>query len=255
MRAAGGNMDLFEHEQKVLDRAVKYMDDVRKGKPFDIEEFASLANEYRKLLKQIRGTTHISDRTSTILLKSNLELEDKVYLDALTGIYNRWFMEDNLKLFIKSLSRAKATLSIMMVDVDFFKRYNDIYGHSMGDDCLKAIAVVLSKTVERADDFVLRYGGEEFVVILPYTDKAGAELIAVKLLENVRALRIPHEQSDTADHVTISIGVTTIKVVHSHYYMEYIKHADEALYMSKQTGRNKYTYLEYNEEGDYGNET
>jgi diguanylate cyclase (GGDEF)-like protein len=247
-------MDLFDHEQKILDRAVKYMEDVRKGSPFDIEEFASLVNEYRKLLKQIRDTTHISDRTSTVLLRTNLELEDKVYLDALTGIYNRWFMEDNLKQFIKSLSRAKGTLSIMMVDVDFFKRYNDIYGHAMGDDCLKAIAIVLSRTVERADDFVVRYGGEEFVVVLPYTDEAGAESIAVKLLKNVSALRIPHEQSDAADHVTISIGLTTVKVVHSHYCMDYIKHADKALYMSKQTGRNKYTYLKYNEKGDCGNE-
>jgi diguanylate cyclase (GGDEF)-like protein len=100
----------------------------------------------------------------------------------------------------------------------------------------------------------VRYGGEEFVVVLPYTDEAGAKSTAVKLLESVRALRIPHEQSDAADHVTISIGVTTVKVVHSHYYTDYIKYADEALYISKQTGRNKYTYLKYNEEGGCGNE-
>jgi diguanylate cyclase (GGDEF)-like protein len=258
MRAAGGNMDLFEHEQKILSRAEEYLEDIRKGRLFDkehlsinehlsiIEEFTSLANEYRKLLKLIRSSTHISDRTSTVLLKSNLELEDKVHLDALTGIYNRWFIEDNFKHIIKSLSRARASLCIMMIDVDFFKRYNDIYGHSRGDDCLKAIAKALFRTVERTDDFVVRYGGEEFVIILPYTDEAGAESIAVKLVESVRALRIPHEQSDAADHVTISIGVTAVKVVFGHNYMDYVRQADEALYMSKQTGRNKYTYLKYN---------
>jgi len=247
-------MDLFEHEQKILDRVAKHLEEVRKGKPVDTEEFAFLVKEYGKLLKQMRRTTRFSDRTSTELLESNQELEDKVHFDVLTGIYNRRYMEDNLSRIVKSLSRAQGTLSVMMVDVDFFKNYNDTYGHGVGDDCLKAIAFALSKTVERADDFVARYGGEEFVVVLPYTDEAGAELTAVKLLESVRVLRIPHEQSDTADHVTISIGVTTVRVDHSHHYMEYIKRADEALYVSKQTGRNKYTCLKYNE-GDRGNET
>jgi diguanylate cyclase (GGDEF)-like protein len=248
-------MDLFEHEQKVVDRAAEHLVEVRKGKPFDTDEFEVLVSEYRKLLKQIRCTTHISDRTSTVLLKSNLELEDKVHLDALTGIYNRWFLEDNFKHIIKSLSRARADLCIMMIDVDFFKRFNDIYGHTRGDDCLKAIAKTLFRTVERNDDFEVRYGGEEFVVILPYTGEEGAESIAVKLLESVRALRIPHEQSDAADHVTISIGVTAVNVVYGHNYMDYIRHADEALYISKQTGRNKFTYLKYKKKGDCGNET
>jgi diguanylate cyclase (GGDEF)-like protein len=247
-------MDLFEHEQKILDRAEKYMEDAHNGKSFDIEEFASIVNEYRKLLKQLRNAVNISDRTENILLKNSLELEGKVHLDALTGIYNRWYMEDNLKHIIKSLSRARGILCVMMIDVDFFKKYNDFYGHSMGDNCLKAITVTLSKAVERADDFVVRYGGEEFIIVLPYTDKAGAESTAAKLLESVRALRIPHEKSDVADHVTISIGVTTVKVVYNHHYMEYINRADEALYISKQTGRDKYTYLNYNKEGGIGNE-
>jgi diguanylate cyclase (GGDEF)-like protein len=248
-------MDLFENEQKILDWAVSYLEDVCNGKSVDTEEFAFLVNEYRKLLKQARSTTHISDMTSTILLESNLELEDKVHLDALTGIFNRWFMEDNLKSIIKTLSRAKGTLSIMMVDVDFYKRYNDIYGHGKGDDCLKAIAKALFRTVGREDDFVVRYGGEEFLVVLPNTNQAGAESTAVKLLESVRTLRIPHKQSDAADHVTISIGVTTVKVVHSDHYMDYIRQADKALYISKQTGRDKYTFLKYNKKGDLGNET
>jgi diguanylate cyclase (GGDEF)-like protein len=248
-------MDLFEHEQKILDWAVNYLEDFCKGKSVDTEEFAFLVNEYGKLLKWIRRNTHFSDRTSSELLESNIELEDKLHLDVLTGIYNRRFMEENFKRVVRSLSRAQGTLSIMMIDVDFFKRYNDTYGHGMGDDCLKAIAIAITKAVERADDFVARYGGEEFLVVLPYTDQAGAEITAVKLLESVRALRIPHKKSDAADHVTISIGVTTIKVVHGHHYMGYINHADEALYISKQTGRNKYTYLKYDEKGDCGNET
>ncbi|MDR2952960.1 MAG: GGDEF domain-containing protein, partial [Treponema sp.] len=133
-------MDLFEYEQNVLDYAAKRLEGARKDKLVDIETFASLVGEYRKLLKQIRSTIHISDRTSTVLLESNLELEDKVHLDALTGIFSRWYMEDNLKRILKHLSRAHESLSVMMIDVDFFKKYNDAYGHGAGDNCLREIA-------------------------------------------------------------------------------------------------------------------
>jgi diguanylate cyclase (GGDEF)-like protein len=241
-------MDLFEHEQQVYDKAVKRAEG--KDKFVDIETYALLAGEYGILLKLIRNTMHISDRTSTVLLESNLELEDKVHLDALTGIYRRWYLEDNLRRLLKHLSRAEEPLSVMMIDVDFFKKYNDAYGHGAGDDCLRAIAKALNNSIGRADDFVARYGGEEFVVVLPYTGKTGAEAIAARFLESVRNLKIPHEHSDAADHITISIGVTTVIVVHNHHYMDYINCADEALYMSKQTGRDKYTYLDYNEKGE-----
>jgi diguanylate cyclase (GGDEF)-like protein len=142
----------------------------------------------------------------------------------------------------------------MMLDIDYFKRYNDTYGHNMGDDCLKAVAKALSET-GRADDYVIRYGGEEFIVLLPNTDEAGAGKIAVRLLKSVSSLEIPHINSDIADYVTVSIGATTVSVKLNHQYMHYIERADEALYMSKDTGRNKYTHLKYHdEEGEDSNE-
>ena len=172
-----------------------------------------------------------------------LETEaEKVYYDALTGIYNRRYFDENLNRVIKSLSRSDGTLSLMMIDIDFFKNYNDTYGHSKGDDCLKAVAETLSKSIERSEDFVARYGGEEFSVVLPNTYEKGARIIAEKLLENTRELNIKHEKSKAAKYITVSIGVSTGKVEHSQTADDYIKHADAMLYKSKQSGRNKYTF-------------
>jgi diguanylate cyclase (GGDEF)-like protein len=163
-------------------------------------------------------------------------------------------MDDNFRRVIKTLSRNNGVLSVMMIDIDFFKKYNDTYGHKMGDDCLITVAKTLSETA-RMDDCVIRYGGEEFVLLLPNTDEAGTGIFAVRLLNNVRSLCIPHINSDIADHVTISIGATTVKVKVNHQYMDYIERADEALYISKNTGRNKYTHLKYHDKGgDKGNE-
>ena len=165
--------------------------------------------------------------------------------DALTGIYNRRFMENNLQRVMEFLSRSNGLLSVLMIDIDYFKKYNDTYGHEKGDFCLKAIAQILADSVPRAHDFVARYGGEEFVVVLPNTDKAGACVIAEKLHENVQMLNIPHVNSSIKGHVTISIGVTTCEVTYAQSWDEYLKRADEALYMSKQNGRNRYTYLDF----------
>jgi diguanylate cyclase (GGDEF)-like protein len=134
-----------------------------------------------------------------------------------------------------------------MIDIDYFKKYNDTYGHAAGDDCLKVIAAVLSQCVMREGDFVARYGGEEFVAVLPNTDKNGAHVIAVKMLEKARDLNIPHETSDIAGYVTISIGGTTSIINHLQNGSDYIKLADKALYESKKNGRNIYTFKEFDE--------
>jgi diguanylate cyclase (GGDEF)-like protein len=157
-------------------------------------------------------------------------------------------MEDNLKRVIKSILRSGGgLLSVLMIDIDFFKKYNDTYGHSDGDVCLKSIAKVLAACVMRPDDFAARYGGEEFVVILPNTDESGACGIADKILKSVQACGIPHIKNEAADCVTVSIGATTVHVDPAHDGGDYIKRADEALYISKGNGRNKYTYLAFEE--------
>jgi len=179
---------------------------------------------------------------SAAFLFANAFIRAEVEYDALTGIYNRRFFDETMERVISSLSRSESLLSMLMIDIDFFKRYNDTYGHVEGDRCLKTVAQTLSHCITRADDFVARYGGEEFIVVLPNTDEQGARLIAEKLLENIRNLKMPHEENDAADYVTISIGGTTGKVLHTHNPGDFVKKADELMYKSKQEGRNKFSF-------------
>jgi diguanylate cyclase (GGDEF)-like protein len=166
-------------------------------------------------------------------------------IDQLTGIYNRRYLDGSLQKIIKLLSRTGGNLSVLMIDIDYFKNYNDAYGHDAGDDCLRAVADALSQCVIREEDFVARYGGEEFAVVLPNTDENGAKLVAERMLEKMRECNIPHKKSDIASFVTISIGGTTNVVNHLQHGKDYIKLADDGLYESKRNGRNRYTYMKF----------
>jgi len=169
------------------------------------------------------------------------DLLDNSHKDALTGIYNRRFLDEHLARIIKSLSRSGGALSLLLIDIDFFKKYNDTYGHKEGDNCLKTVAQSLKKSITRADDFAARYGGEEFAVVLPNTDENGARVVANTLLENIRSLNITHEKNVAADCVTISIGGVTGNVTHTQKADDYIIRSDKMLYESKQNGRDRYT--------------
>jgi len=173
------------------------------------------------------------------------DLFNKANIDPLTGLYNRRFMESSMERVMDLLSRSGGLLSVMMLDIDFFKRFNDSYGHDAGDKCLQNVAHALSGTISRVNDIVVRYGGEEFSVILPNTDSNGACQFAEKLLKSVRDLNISHEKNDAATFVTVSIGVTTGEVGRQQDIGMFLKKADEALYTSKESGRNKYTYIDY----------
>ena len=203
-----------------------------------VRSLALLKENNDERIYGIERNDEIGNLSNTIL-----DLFTKANYDALTGINNRRFLENNLRNVMDLLARSDGLLSVLMVDVDFFKKYNDTYGHEQGDVCLKAVAKAMAESIMRTNDFVARYGGEEFVAVLPNTNEDGARLIAEKLLENVRQLNIPHANSAAAQYVTISVGITTGKVAYSQSWEDYLKRADEALYMSKQNGRNKFTYL------------
>ncbi|MCL2264906.1 MAG: sensor domain-containing diguanylate cyclase [Treponema sp.] len=199
----------------------------------------SLLNMRKNNNEEIYGT----ERNDEIGLLSNTihELFVKGHHDGLTGIYNRRYLEQTLHQIMTALSRAETSLGVMMIDVDFFKKYNDTYGHAQGDECLKAIAKTINGNIVRSGDFIARYGGEEFAVILPGTDETGAHIMAEKLLQAIRDLKMPHEENP-GGIVTISIGVATGNT-RALDWEEYIKKADEALYISKNSGRNRCTYL------------
>jgi len=167
---------------------------------------------------------------------------EKIYFDPLTGIFNRRYFDEHMADAIRTLPRSNSQLTLLMIDIDHFKQYNDTYGHSEGDNCLRMIAETLARSVHRPDDFVVRYGGEEFVVVLPNVDEKGAREVTERILTNIRNLQIPHQNNSAADHVTISIGVTTGSVAFTQSPNDYVKRADELLYNSKKEGRNRYTF-------------
>jgi len=237
--------DLFAEEQQILDEGFLYLECVRNGVAFDPHRYAALLDEYRRLLRQLRRATRVADRTTINLHENNQDLTNKVHYDALTGIYNRHYMEGNLRRAINETARAGGCLSVMMIDVDFFKKFNDTYGHHAGDECLKSVAGAIAGSLSRPDDFAARYGGEEFAVILPNTDDIGVRHIAGRILNNVRELSISHEKNEAADRVTVSIGATTSRPMYEQPAGDYIKCADEALYRSKRNGRNQYTHIDF----------
>jgi diguanylate cyclase (GGDEF)-like protein len=179
-----------------------------------------------------------------IMLTAEVEKGD---IDPLTAIYNRRFFDKHITRLLDSLSRSGSFLGLLMIDIDFFKQYNDTYGHLEGDECLRLVAESLRNGIRREGDFVARYGGEEFVAVLPDASATWACEIAGRLLKNVRNLNIPHETSAVSDHVTVSIGIISTKVENGINWDDYVKRADEALYSAKQSGRNRCVYLEFSD--------
>jgi len=209
-----------------------------------VEALSQMSSQWTspEILAQRDDEVGIIARSISDFLDQNRALTKDVYRDSLTEIYNRRFLEMNAERVIKSLSRGNNDLSVLFIDIDFFKKYNDTYGHQKGDECLKIVAKTLEETLMRPDDFVARYGGEEFVVVLPNTDKNGAISVANTVIENVLKQKIEHEKNEPHRVVSISVGITTGNVSHTQKADDYIKFADEALYKSKENGRNRYTF-------------
>lgn len=176
------------------------------------------------------------------LLVSNKELEKTTRIDPLTQIANRRYFDEVYEREFKRGRRNQNTLGILMIDVDHFKAYNDFYGHQQGDECLKSVARVINESVRRPADLVARYGGEEFIVLMPETDREGLIIIAENISQTLRALRIEHEGSPVAGHVTISIGAFLVIPQQFMSKAELIKRADEALYDAKELGRNQVVF-------------
>jgi diguanylate cyclase (GGDEF)-like protein len=194
------------------------------NKPFGSEIVKLRVGNQIKMLNQLRTIEQLS------------------LSDQLTSIPNRRCFDNRIVMEWMRAVRERSFISFLIMDVDKFKNYNDTYGHNEGDNCLKTIANTLSKSITRDTDFVARFGGEEFVVVLPHADRDGACMIAEKFLKNIRNCNIPHGTSDVAPYVTISIGVTTGIVNHTQTGDDYIKKSDEMLYASKRAGRDRYLF-------------
>jgi diguanylate cyclase (GGDEF)-like protein len=164
--------------------------------------------------------------------------------DGLTGVANRRRFDEVLETEYSRLRRSGAPLSLIFLDVDNFKAFNDTYGHIEGDECLKAIAATLQKLLLRASDFVARYGGEEFAVVLPETDHVGAVTLAENIRTQVAELLIPHSASLVESYVTVSLGVVTLDCAKISSPADALSMADRQLYLAKAAGRNRIASLD-----------
>ncbi len=173
------------------------------------------------------------------LQQANAELQRLAMLDGLTQVANRRYFDDRLQQEWRRMARDGTCLCLILCDVDYFKRYNDHYGHQAGDDCLRQVAQIIQDTVHRAADLVARYGGEEFAIILPNTDTEGGYQIAEAIRQAVQALNIPHEKSSVADHVTLSAGIASVVPTVDSTIAMLLTGADQALYEAKHQGRNR----------------
>lgn len=179
-------------------------------------------------------------RLEQSLKAANTELKHLATLDGLTHIANRRQFDHYLKQAWQSSSRSQQPLSLIMLDIDYFKRYNDYYGHQLGDECLIKIAQTVAATIHRETDLVARYGGEEFAIILPNTNLSGAIVVAEQVQGAVRSLDISHAYSDVSDIISISLGISCLVATRDRLPKHIIASADRALYAAKQQGRDRY---------------
>ena len=199
----------------------------------------SLSSEKNDLEIILDTTTSHSDTIEAILYDRALLLSREVTIDGLTQISNRRAFDQRLDKEWHRLAREHLSLSLLLCDVDFFKRYNDRYGHPAGDDCLRAVAKSIESCIRRPADLVARYGGEEFAVILPNTLEDGAVFMATNICQAINNLHIPHEASFVNDHITISIWVSTVFPDKNIDPKTLIESADKALYSAKDQGRDR----------------
>jgi len=186
----------------------------------------------------------INDVTQSVmrerLLKAQAErLKGLAQVDVLTGLGNRRRLDEVLPSALRAASKAVQPLSLVMFDIDYFKQYNDIYGHLAGDDGLRQTAQVLRGVFRRPLDVVSRFGGEEMVAVLPETDAQAATVLAQQVLEQVQALGVAHKGSAVAEVLTLSAGVAVFERGSTRTVTELLEAADQALYLAKTSGRNR----------------
>ena len=159
--------------------------------------------------------------------------------DGLTGIYNRRYFDETLAREWKRTMREKAPLSLIMLDIDYFKKYNDTYGHQAGDECLRQVATTISGALRRPADMAARYGGEEFVVVLPNLKLEDSAKFGETIRAKIESLKMEHKQSDANPFITVSLGIASVVPSSISSYEELVGAADKALYSAKNKGRNR----------------
>lgn len=201
---------------------------------------ADLAQANLHLEERVAQRTAELARANGELQRANVRLEAFSRTDGLLQVANRAYFDTRLADACANAFRSEQPLGLLMIDVDYFKRYNDRYGHQAGDACLQAVAAAVQSAMLRSSDLVARYGGEELAVILPETDPAGTAAVAARVVAAVAALALPHEASDAAVHVSVSVGAVSRIPAQPDAGALLVQQADAALYRAKGQGRNRW---------------
>ncbi|AEI14437.1 response regulator receiver modulated diguanylate cyclase [Flexistipes sinusarabici DSM 4947] len=219
----------------------------------DDEEFGLELGAADYITKPVRAAiAKVRIRNLIDLKRKTNQMEYISMHDGLTGIPNRRLFDDYCRRAWGQAQRNSQPLSVILMDIDYFKELNDHYGHSAGDECLRLVAQALAEQVNRAADMVARYGGDEFAAVLPETDTAGAMQIACRFKDAVAKLAIPNAFSKTTDVATLSIGTATSDTVFKPISMDMlISASDEALYLAKEGGRNRIEQFDINAASDF----
>ncbi|WP_424410607.1 diguanylate cyclase domain-containing protein [Microcoleus sp.] len=204
---------------------------IREWQQWEIDFLQHLANQVAIAIEQ--------SQLYRQLAIANQRLQQLATTDGLTGIANRRQFDRVLMLEWRRLAREELPLSLIMLDIDFFKLYNEFYGHVGGDDCLRQVAGAIASAANRAGDFAARYGGEEFAVVLPNTSAEGAHAVARKICDNIASLKLPHARSPIGSYVTLSCGIATAIPAGEESCSTLIRSADSALFQAKTEGKNR----------------
>jgi diguanylate cyclase (GGDEF)-like protein len=207
-----------------------------------IEQYEDVVRETKILLSIFFAipTVLLTAAYLTMHIRNKRHIYSKAYTDSLTLIKNRRFIEEYFPSIVIEHYKKKLPLSVIMIDVDFFKLYNDHYGHQQGDEALKKISQAIQSVLRERTDFICRYGGEEILVILTNTNQAGAVMVANRIKRAVEALNIKHEHSACSDVATVSQGIYSAIPKSANYAKNLIMHADQGLYEAKHNGRNQF---------------
>jgi diguanylate cyclase (GGDEF)-like protein len=224
------NSDITSHIPVIFITGLDNTDDEKRGLQLGAADYISKPFDDMVVKLRIQHQIRIINQLRTI--------ERLSMIDQLTGIHNRRSFDERLREVWKTSAREDKTVSLLIIDVDHFKNYNDTYGHPQGDVALCSVAQVLTQTLNRASDLVARWGGEEFVVLLPNTDMDGGLHVSEEIRKNAEALKIPRDNGHVTS-LTVSIGLNTHKPTMLCSVDDFFSRADKALYEAKTTGRNK----------------
>lgn len=230
--------DIFSRENTVIAKAEAVLEPADQA--VDPSSYRFLLDEYKLLLRQFTRLVKVSDIMQLELKTLSDKLEQTARVDALTELCNRRSFNEAYAKEWRNALRNKTELAALMIDIDDFKAYNDTYGHLEGDECLIAVAKQLQGVIKRPRDIVARFGGEEFVMLLPETGIEGAKVVAQAALDAIDSLQLVHRGAPKWRHVTISIGVAAVVPNEQCAVDSLVQMADKALYQAKLDGKHCY---------------